>query len=71
MNNVIANEYDRVNNIEDYISMTKMEWNGTWGTEVKIATLPHLLDTSVYSYTHEPQERWLRNWTIFCAWHIC
>ena len=60
MKNVIVNEHEDVTNIEDYISMTKMECNGTWGTEVEIATLSHLLDTSIYSYTHEPQERWLR-----------
>ena len=55
--NVKANECEGVDNIEDYIAMTKMECNGKWGTEVEIATLSHLLDTSIYSYTHE---QWLR-----------
>ena len=33
-----------------YIAATRMDHDKTWGSEVEIMVLAHLLDTAVYSY---------------------
>ena len=36
--------------IDQYITASRMECDGAWGSEVEILTLAHLLDTPVCSY---------------------
>ena len=43
----ISNRYDAV---EDYISDSKMDQDSTWGTEVEMFTLAHLLNTAIFLY---------------------
>ena len=45
--------------IKDYIRHTKMYREGTWGTEMEIFTLTHLLNTSVFAY-HATGGKWWR-----------
>lgn len=52
----IPNRYDAV---EGYISDTKMDQDSTWGTEVEMFTLAHLLNTAIFSYNTR-EERWWR-----------
>ena len=44
--------------VKAYIQSTAMDQNGTWGTEVEILTLSHLLQTNVYTF-HTATSRWL------------
>ena len=44
--------------VGDYIHSTAMDQDGTWGTEVEILTLSHLLQTNVYTF-YAATSRWL------------
>ena len=37
-----------------YIEGTDMDRNGTWGSDVEILTLAHMLNTCVYVYVYDP-----------------
>ena len=41
---------DHMAGINQYIAATRMDHDKTWGSEVEIMVLAHLLDTAVYSY---------------------
>ena len=41
---------DHMAGINQYIAATRMDHDKTWGSEVEIMVLDHLLDTAVYSY---------------------
>ena len=41
---------DHMAGINEYIAATRMDHDKTWGSEVEIMVLAHLLDTAVYSY---------------------
>lgn len=43
--------------IESYIADSRMEHLGTWGTDVEVIALAHLLKTTIYSYSVE-NTRW-------------
>ena len=36
--------------MEEYLAATQMEQDGTWGSEVEVMALTHLLDTFIYWY---------------------
>ena len=36
--------------MEEYLAATQMEQDGTWGSEVEVMALTHLLDTLIYCY---------------------
>ena len=36
--------------VKEYIQYTKMDKQGTWGTEIELLVLSHLLKTSIYTY---------------------
>ena len=40
-------------NTRDYIERTRMEHNGTWGTDIELLTFANLCQTSVYVYNTE------------------
>ena len=40
-------------NTRDYIERTRMEHNGTWGTDVELLTFANLCQTNVYVYNTE------------------
>ena len=44
--------------IQEYIESTQMHQNMTWGTEVEMFTLAHLLQTSVFSYNTVDSTWW-------------
>ena len=35
---------------KEYVQYTKMDKQGTWGTEIELLVLSHLLKTSIYTY---------------------
>ena len=39
--------------IQSYIASTGMERDGTWGTDVEILSMSHLLQTPVHSYSQQ------------------
>ena len=41
---------NRISNIQQYITETGMDKESTWGTNIEILTLAHLLPTCVFSY---------------------
>lgn len=45
--------------IDDYIADTHMDSNGSWGTEVEIIALAHLLDADIFSF-QVSRRRWNR-----------
>ena len=45
--------------VQNYIQSTRMDRDGTWGSEVEIFTLSHMLGTNIYSY-HVGQSNWKR-----------
>ena len=42
----------------EYIQHTCMDQDGTWGTEIEIFTLAHLLNTCIFVYTTEQCNWW-------------
>ena len=48
----------RYGTIEDYIRGTDMDRDSTWGTDVEMFTLAHLLHTSIYSYNTQDGKWW-------------
>ena len=55
LDNHISSMYSSV---QQYITDTKMDQEGTWGTHVGMFTLAHLLKTIVFSYITEDQNWW-------------
>ena len=45
--------------VQEYIARTRMDWDGTCGTEVEICTLAHMLHTHIYSY-HVSSANWIK-----------
>lgn len=45
-------------NVEAYIQSTAMDQDGTWGTEVEILTMSHLLQTNIYTF-HAATSCWV------------
>lgn len=41
-----------------YVQATGINKNRTWGTEIEMMTLPHLLQTSLYTY-NVPRQQWM------------
>ena len=41
------------NSIQSYIASTGMDRDGTWGTDIEILSLAHLLQTPVHSYCQQ------------------
>ena len=39
--------------VSEYIKHTCMDQDGTWGTDIEILTLAHLLNTCIFVYTTE------------------
>ena len=46
---------DHMAGINQYIAATRMDHDKTWGSEVEIMVLAHLLDTAVYSIMTRPE----------------
>ena len=40
----------KFSSVKDYIQYTNMDKLGTWGTEIELLVLSHLLNTSIYTY---------------------
>ena len=40
----------KFSSVKEYIQYTKMDKQGTWGTEIELLVLSHLLKTSIYTY---------------------
>ena len=45
--------------VQNYIQSTRMDRDGTWGSEVEIFTLSHMLGTNIYSF-HVGHSNWNR-----------
>ena len=43
--------------VDAYIHSTRMDQSGTWGTDVEILVLAHLLETNIYTF-HSGTARW-------------
>ena len=41
------------NSVQSYIASTGMDRDGTWGTDMEMLSLAHLLQTPVHSYSHQ------------------
>ena len=44
--------------VSEYIQHTCMDKDGTWGTDIRIFTLAHLLNTCIFVYTSEQCNWW-------------
>ena len=44
--------------VSEYIQHTSMDQDGTWGTDIEIFTLAHLLNTCIFVYTTEQCNWW-------------
>ena len=40
----------KFSSVKEYVQHTKMDKQGTWGTEIELLVLSHLLKTSIYTY---------------------
>ena len=40
----------KFSSVKEYVQYTKMDKQGTWGTEIELLVLSHLLKTSIYTY---------------------
>ena len=47
-------------NVQEYIARSRMDWYGTWGTEVEICTLAHMLQIHIYLY-QVSSANWIKN----------
>ena len=47
------------NSVQSYIASTGMDRDGTWGTDIEILSLAHLLQTPFHSYS-QPLGLWQR-----------
>ena len=41
------------NSVESYIASTGMDQDGTWGTDIEMLTLSHLVQTPILSYSQQ------------------
>ena len=55
----------RYTSIEEYIHDTEMDRNFTWGTDVEMLTMAHLLNTCVFVYNTV-----INNWGVYSAHHV-
>ena len=46
--------------VQEYIERTNMNENGTWGSDIEIITLSHLINTCIFTYSTQDQ-----NWCKF------
>ena len=57
-----AHHYDLFrgySSVQEYIEHTRMDEDATWGTDIEIMTLSHLLNTCIFTYnTHD--QNWYR-----------
>ena len=44
--------------VEEYVWDTEMDRDSTWGTDVEMFTLAHLLNTAIFSYNTRDQKWW-------------
>ena len=49
---------DRYRSVEEYIRHTGMHRVSTWGTEVEIFTMAHLLNTTIFSFNSRDKRWW-------------
>ena len=54
-----------IRSVADYIRTSNMEKTGTWGTDIEILTLVHLLNTPVYTYMDD-----IKQWQHFTPGNI-
>jgi len=52
--------------IESYITVTRMESNGAWGSEVEIFALAHLLNVPTYEYFGS-----IKRWHLYTPLAVC
>ena len=49
---------NRYSSVEEYVRDTEMDQDSTWGTDVEMFTLAHLLNTTIFSYNTGDQKWW-------------
>ena len=53
------------NSIQSYITSTGMDQDGTWGTEIEILSLAHMLQTPIHSYSQQ-----IGRWQRYSPHHV-
>ena len=46
----LSGAMSQFSSVKEYVQYTKMDKQGTWGTEIELLVLSHLLKTSIYTY---------------------
>ena len=62
---MLSHHIDDNSSVSEYIKHTCMDQDGTWGTDIEILTLAHLLNTCIFVYTTEQC-----NWWRYCPQNV-
>ena len=67
--NISEHQTKRVHSVSEDISVSKMDRKGTWGTDMEINVITHLLQTAIYVYQVGSNNVWLQfppnQWDLF------